>query len=408
MLNDEPETRSRIDSYQVTRSVSEGESVRWLQSSSAMITVQELPDVRHPCELRHLWHSLWKRTPRATFRQAPEFIEQQSISAEQRWRMLLVSAWNRPIGIMPFIEHTERRSLGAVRILSASRSAWGHCPGPVGPHTSTTMNAAVRHLIDQDDSWDALELPEVVAASKVPHRIFNLLNSSGLTAFQQTDRQLNGFELPTTWSQFWASRDSVSRSRWRELDLLSHGGVIQLVRFRPNGAQSGETDRDWSFLNMATPLVRQQRDESLIQQADARLTELQELHASAVDEGCADIVVLLLDSAPIAYAYNVHCRSRVETLHMLADPNVSGAADLLIGHMLQDEIARGDSWHVFLPTSTAGVAADWPMWQGTQLRETLVTHYRRDDTRSRLLRWLDGSQPIRSRYLIASTPNTSL
>ena len=360
-----------------------------MRSITVMITVQELHDVRHPRELRHMWHSLWKRTPRATFRQTPEFLEQQPISVAQRWRMLLVSAWNRPIGVVPFVERTERRSLGAVRVLSASQSAWGLFPGPVGPHSATTLNAAVRHLVDRDDSWDAIELPEVVAANKSPHRIFNSLNASGLTAFRRTDRQLQGVEFPTSWSQFWASRDSASRSRWRELDQLSHGGVIQMIRFRPNGAQSGETDRDWSFLKMAASLIGQQRDESQVRQAQARFNELLAMHAASVDEGCADIVVLLLDSVPIAYAYNVHCRSRVETLHLLAAPNISGAADLLIGHMLQDEIARGDSWHVFLPTSTTGVAIDWPMWQPAPLRETLVTHYRRADTRSRLLRWLD-------------------
>ena len=360
----------------------------------AMINVQELHDVRHPNELRHLWHSLWKRTPRATFRQTPEFIEQQSNAAEQRWKFLLVSAWNRPIGIVPFIERTQRRSLGPVRVLSVPESPWGFCPGPVGPHAATTMTAAIRHLVDQDESWDALELPEVVVESRAPHRIPKMLDASGLTAFRRSDRQLLGFELSTTWSQFWANRDSASRSRWRELDQLSHGGIIQLIRFRPEGVHTGETDRDWSFLRMASRLVGQQRDEVQIQQAQARMAELHEIHATTVDEGCADVVVLLIDSAPVAYAHNLRCGSRVETLQMLADPNIPGAADLLIGHMLRDEIARGDTWHVFLPTSTSSVTADWAMWQGMELRENLVTHYRRSNTRSRLLRWLDGSQPI--------------
>ena len=370
-------------------------AVRCLQPTLAMISVQELHDVRRPSELRHLWHSLWRRTPRATFRQSPEFLEQQPISVGQRWRMFLVSAWNRPIGIVPFIQRTDRRSLGEVSVLSASNSEWGLFPGPVGPHSATSLNAVVRHLVERDDSWDSLELPEVVAANKTPCRISNSINSCGLTAFRRTDRRLIGFELPNTWSQFWAGRDSASRSRWRELDQLSRGGVVQLVRFRPNGTQSGETDRDWSLLNMAGSLIRQQANESLVQQAQARFNRLHEMHGALVDEGCADIVVLLLDSMPIGFAYNIHCRMRVETLQMLVDPSVPGAADLLVAHMFQDEIARGDSWHVFLPTSVTGVVADWSMWQGATLRETLVTHYRRTDTRSRLLRWLDGGQPIR-------------
>ncbi len=36
---------------------------------------------------------------------------------------------------------------------------------------------------------------------------------------------------------------------------------------------------------------------------------------------------------------------------LLADPNIPHATDRLIGMMLRDEIARGDSWHLFLPNS---------------------------------------------------------
>lgn len=360
-----------------------------------MINVQELHGVRKPSELRHLWHSLWKRTPRATFRQSPEFLDQHSIPVGHHWRIFLVSAWNRPIGIVPFVHRTDQRSLGRVRVLAAAKSEWGLFPGPVGPHSATTLNAAIRYLIERDDSWDALELPEVVAENKTPFRVLSSINSGGLTAYRRTGRQLIGFELPSSWSQFWAVRDSASRSRWRELDQLSNGGVIQLIRFRPSGAQSGETDRDWSLLSMASSLIRQQGNDSQIMQAQTQFNWLHEMHASSVDEGCADIVVLLLDSIPIAWAYNVHSQSRVETLQMLVAPNIQGAADLLIAHMLQDEIKRGDLWHIFLPTSMTGVVADWSMWQGIPLRETLVTHYRRADTRSRLLSWFDRAQTLR-------------
>ena len=124
-------------------------------------------------------------------------------------------------------------------------------------------------------------------------------------------------------------------------------------------------------------------------QAQASLRRLRDLHPAAVDAGCADIAMLMIDSRLVAAAYNIRCHSCVETLHMLADPHVPDAADVLIGQMLRDEIARGDTSHLFLPNSTDSLAVDWSLWQGGELHETIVTHYRRASIRLRLLRWLD-------------------
>ncbi|HLQ45726.1 MAG TPA: GNAT family N-acetyltransferase [Planctomycetaceae bacterium] len=362
-----------------------------------MISVQELRDVACPSRLRHLWQELWHRTPRASFRQTPEFLKSQQTSADGRWRMLLVSAWSRPIGIVPLRERTIQRTLGTFRVLSLPESPWGFFPGCVGPHPTTALTAAVRHLAEQDPSWDVFELPAVVADGQKPQRIVGAFETSGLTPFQRTRRELCGVELPERASQFWANRDAASRHRWRELDLsLMRRDTVRFVRFRPRGAQFGDTDRDWTFLNLLNRVARRQPDADRVRQAQARIDLLRETHAAAVDAGSADVAILLIDSRPAAFAYNVHCRSRVESLLLLADPDVPHAADLLIGQMLQDEIARGDRWHTFLPSSTSDVAVDWRMWQCDRLYETTISHYRRPSVRSRLLRWWDGAQRVRT------------
>ncbi len=394
-----------------------------------MMTVHEAADVACPSQLRHLWHSLWSRTPRASFRQTPEFLE-ASLTAiceerhryssldpkivtewqgptcsernplqpmAERWRFLIVSAWQRPIGIMPLRERLVRRALGTFRVLSVPQSPWGSLPGSVGPHPATTLAAVARHLVEHDHSWDILELPEVVAQGVEPNRVPLVFESSGRPVFQRPCRELLGLELPATFSQFWANRDSAARQWWRELDALqSLRSSEKFVRFRPEGASCGDTLRDWGFLKQLDRIVDLQAGTSHGPLSQKMFECLQETHPLAVDAGAADVSVLFHDSRLTAFAYNFHCRSRVETALMLADPQAPQARERLIGLMLRDEIARGDAWHLFLPNSVPGAALDRRLWGPIELRETTVTHDRKTSLRSRFMHWLDGDRRITS------------
>lgn len=362
--------------------------------SSHLLSVQQLPDVTRPSQLRHVWHSLWSRTPRASFRQTPEFLEG---SQTDRWRFFVVSAWQRPIGIMPLCERLVRRAMGTFRVLSVPQSPWGRLPGPVGPHPATTLAAVVRHLFDNDDSWDILELPEVVADGVEPNRVPRVFKSSGRAVFQRPCHELWGVELPATFSQFWSTRDSAARQLWRELDARhSLRSVEKFVRFRPEGASCGDTLRDWNFLNQLERIVGLHAGTPHGALSRSMFERLRETHANAVDAGAADLSVLFNGSRMTAFAYNFHCRGRVETALLLADPYAPDAGDRLIGLMLRDEMARGDTWHVFLPNSMPGTAMNRRLWGPIALHETTVTQDRRDSIHSRFVRWLDGDQQITS------------
>lgn len=391
--------------------------------AAPMVSVHEAVDVTRPCQLRHLWHSLWSRTPRASFRQTPEFLEasftdkpneprstrrpdSQLIAdwqgpsnsnlrhrnsdnrLDHRWRFLIVSAWQRPIGIVPLREQTIRRAFGGSRVLSMAESLWGFCPGPVGPHPATTLTAAVRYLLEEDCSWDTLELPEITATGAEPTLVVQALDLHRV-AVSRTERPLFGLELPATFGQFWADRDAAARQRWRDLETQrSRRRNEQFIRFRPAGVFHGDTDREWEFLEQLEQVVRLQDGSPHAARSRDLFERLRDTHAHAVDAGSADIALWLHDSRPAALAYNFYCRSRVETALLLADPNIPHATDRLIGLMLRDEIARGDSWHLFLPNSVQGTAMDHRLWRTTELREFAVTHDRRATIRSRLQRWL--------------------
>lgn len=363
--------------------------------SSHLLSVHEAVGVTRPTQLRHLWHSLWLRTPRASFRQTPEFLEASFSSAQpagDRWRLLIVSAWQRPVGIVPLREHTIRRAFGTVRVLSAPESPWGDCPGPVGPHPATTLTAAVRHLLEQDDSWDLLELPEVVANGVEPTRVSQVLNSRRVVV-RRSQRELLGLELPATFGQFWADRDATARQHWRELEARrSIHRNEQFIRFRPGGAFHGDTDREWEFFRQLERVVRTQDRTPHASRSRERFERLRNMHALAVDAGSADIALWLSDSRPAAFAYNFHCNSRVETALLLTDPKIPQATNRLIGMMLRDEIARGDSWHLFLPNSVFGTTVDRRLWQPTELQAMTVAHHRRETIRSRLQRWFEGGR----------------
>lgn len=371
------------------------------------MTVQEAAEGTHPCELRHVWHSLWSRTPRASFRQTPEFLEASlanRLSTErldpkltaERWRILIVSAWQRPIGIVPLRERTVRRTFGSFRVLSLPESPWGACPRPVGPHPATTLAAAVRHLVEHDDSWDMLEFPELVTTGAEPSHVPSALAAGRFTVRRSRQASL-GLELPATFGQFWADRDAAARQRWRELEARrSIRRDEQFVRFRPGGASHGDTERDWEFLDQLERVVRLQEGTPHAARSRELFEQLRETHPLAVDAGSADVAVWFSNAQPAAFAYNFHCRSRVETALLLADPSIPHATDRLLGMMLRDEILRGDAWHLFLPGSLQGTTVDHGLWRPIELHETIVTHDRRATIRSRLQRWLDGGRRITS------------
>lgn len=360
-----------------------------------MISVQELRDVTRPTQLRHVWQALWDRTPHASFRQTAEFLDNLTTPGGERLRVFQVSAWDRPIGLVPLHEYRARRLLREQTVLSFPESPWGGFPGPVGPHSATTMAALIRHLVDHDHSWDLLEFPEVVTDAQTPQRMARSLQVSGRQAYFQTRHTLHGIELPLSWSHFWNERNAQARGLWRTAEFgLARLSKVQFVRFRPDGSRVGDTNRDWSFLRHLDAVVQQQADGGLKTAAYQMLGRLCELHPHTVDAGCADVAVLFVDSQPVACAYNFHHDQRVETLQLLADPRRPQAADWLIGQMLRDEIHRGDRWHTFLPSGTVGTAIDWRMWQCNELHETVVSHDRHAPIGNRMLRWLSGSRPI--------------
>lgn len=370
---------------------------------SHLLEVREAVEVIRPNQLRHLWHSLWSRTPRASFRQTPEFLEAscsdpepaarlESRPGNDRWRFMIVSAWQRPIGIVPLREHFQRHTLGSKRTLAIPNSLWGGYPGLVGPHPATTLAAVVRHLVQQDDSWDILELPEVVAQGVDPTRVPCAMKSQRLV-IQKSHRELLGLELPASFGQFWADRDAAARQRWRELEARrSIRRDEQFIRFRPGGACHGETDRDWDFLDQLERVVRLQDRTPHAVRSRQLFEQLREMHAATVDAGSADVALWLCDSQPAAFAYNFHCRSRVETALLLADPKIPHATDRLIGMMLRDEIARGDSWHLFLPNSVLGTSVSPQLWRPAELQEVTMTHDRHATIRSRMTHWWNGGR----------------
>lgn len=302
---------------------------------------------------------------------------------QDRWRFLIVSAWERPIGIVPLQVQARRRVFGVERVLTFPRSPWGMCPGPVGPHPAAALTAAIRHLVEHDDSWDRLELPEATALGAIQAL------KAGQVLVRQTERTMLGWKLPATFSQFWADRDAAARQRWRELEARrSLHRNEQFVRFRPGGAIHGDTDREWDLWEQLEHVVECHTGTPQHSPGRQILARLRDLHALAVDAGCADIAVWLSDSRPAAFAYNFSCRSRVETVLLLADPCLPHATDRLLGLMLRDDILRGDLWHVLLPHSLLGTRVDRQLWAPLVLTETIIRYNRRQTMRSRLPAWL--------------------
>ena len=120
-----------------------------------MIHVEEIDDPEQLADRRLLWNALLPQTPGATFFQSLDWLEVycRHFAAAERLRALVVSADDRPVGILPLVVQTERTRLGQVRTLTYPLHDWGTFYGPIGPNPTATLMAGLRHVRRTPRDW---------------------------------------------------------------------------------------------------------------------------------------------------------------------------------------------------------------------------------------------------------------
>jgi CelD/BcsL family acetyltransferase involved in cellulose biosynthesis len=71
---------------------------------------------------------------------------------------------------------------------------------------------------------------------------------------------------------------------------------------------------------------------------------LRDAHEAAARAGAVDLHLLLLDGHPLSFAYNYHCRGRVDGLRAGYDASAArdGAGTLLLSRAIEECFRRGD------------------------------------------------------------------
>ena len=174
-----------------------------------MARVTEINSLEELAGRRLLWDLLLSQTREATFFQSLDWLLAywRHFGQQQRLRVLIVEAADRPIGILPLTVIPESTRLGTVRVLTYPLDGWGTFFGPIGPNPTATLVAGLRHVQSTPQDWDLVDLRWIDARGIDAGRTAAALRSADLPAAQKPWQEVAQIELAGDWHSYWHSRD---------------------------------------------------------------------------------------------------------------------------------------------------------------------------------------------------------
>lgn len=356
-----------------------------------MPSVEEINDIRDLAGYRLLWNSLLPQTGNATFFHSLDWLEVywRHFGGNQKLRTLIVSAADRPIGILPLVVRKEETRVGSVRTLTFPLHSWGTFYGPIGPHPTATLLAGLKHVRQTRRDWDLVDLRWVDKIGYDFGRTQRAMESAGFRPREQAYVRGAVVEMTGTWEEYWKGRTKKWRHNVRRLERrLAEQDEVTYVRYRPEGETFGDGDPRWDLYDACLEVARKSW-----QGASASGTTLchpavepflRDAHAVAAKTGALDLNLLLRAGSPVAFAYNYHYRGSVFGLRVGFDPDLSahGPGTVLQRMILEDGFHRGD--HLY----DMGVGSlDYKRnWQTSEVTSYRYTHFPRSVPRAQLLR----------------------
>ncbi len=322
---------------------------------------------------RETWNQLLAQTANASYFLSYDWLENywEHCRADQVLRVLIVETtnddWSQVSGILPLVVRREETRLGRVRVLTFPLHGWGTSYGPIGPDPSRTLDEACRYLSNKTPfSGDSKRsVPPCFLGAKRDYDLFDLRwlddrEGLGETASQAmrhagfANRRAVWFDayhvnLRDGWDAYWASRTTHWRTNVRSnLKKLAKMGPVEYVRYRPRGAEFGESDPRWDLYDTCVELAArgwqgQRTDGTTLSHPQVR-EYLRSAHEVAARFGAADINLLYVAGHPVAFAYNYAYRGHVYGMRAGYDPAFKsfGTGSALMFHMLMESCQRGD------------------------------------------------------------------
>jgi CelD/BcsL family acetyltransferase involved in cellulose biosynthesis len=339
-----------------------------------MFTVAEINFPAQLAELRHVWRSLWERTPQASFLQTREWLESYLFhdAMADDLRVLVVATKGRPVGIVPLMVKRVRSRFGTVRMLTYPLDDWGAGYGPIGANPAAALLGALQHIAHSPRDWDVIDLPAVMSPQGDPNQTEHAMRLSGLTAQAQAGAEaaVIDFDELLTGDQFGLRRQLQTTQR-----ELSQRGPWELIRHRPDGRGSNAEVLRCDLWREAAGLW--------MGHDDTEREFLRDCYESAAWTGRLDYSALKLHGRTIGSLLAVAGPEQVEPLAAAFAPEHAEAArDVLVGRLLIDGLERGDRRFVFGPRQVE-LAAEWCP---RKVQTTRWTHFAAFGARAQLLR----------------------
>ncbi len=380
-----------------------------------MTDVIEINDWEDLNQYRLLWNSLLPQTRGATFFQSFEWLETywRHFGDRQRLRVLIVSADERPIGILPLTVMPEDTRLGTIRLLTYPLDGWGTFFGPIGPNPTATLWTGLRHIAATPHDWDVADMRWIDADGIDAGRTGKAMRAAGMTSLEtpfvhsaqiELGGDSNGGGIRTNsdaaanWQAYWMSR----KSRWRQNMAraerrLAECGEVTYIRYRPDGSRYGDDDPRWDLYNACESIARRSwqgaADDGTTLSHESVRDYLRDAHETAAAAGGLDLNLLLLEGRPAAFAYNYHYCGSVYGLRMGFDAAVTteGSGNVLLRRMIEDSFGRGDRL-LDLGPGSLDVKRQWATRIQTSYHYPHYAPLKVKGQALRLKRWLVGAR----------------
>ena len=324
---------------------------RRLPPSCCMVEVQEINELEELAGYRLLWNSWLAGTPRATFCNTFDWLDNywRHFGKQQRLRVLLVRSAGAPIGILPLCVRAERHRIGSLRVLTYPLDGWGTWYGPIGADPATTMLAAVQHIRHNKRDWDLIDLPATLPPSRDASRVGRSLRIVGLLTRQAAYQTNSHVDFTGTWSEYLGGKSRKVRHEMRRVLRRFFGNSdIEYIRHRPAPARDGDGDPRWDLFAMCQQVALaswQATSKTGTTLTHERVRDfLRDAHAIAARNGMVDVNLLLVDGRPAAFAYNYQFHGRLTGLRIGYDASfgVGGLGTALMLRTIEDSFQRGD------------------------------------------------------------------
>jgi CelD/BcsL family acetyltransferase involved in cellulose biosynthesis len=315
-----------------------------------MIEVREINQIEGLCEFRIAWQALLARTPGASFFHSLEWLEcyWKHFAAGQQLRVLLVTESRQPVGIVPLVVRTESTRVGRLRMLTYPLQDWATFFGPIGPHPSASLVAALRHVRQTPRDWDVLDLRWVDVDRTDRGRTERAMAQTGFRPCGQKWDRTSLVELTENWQDYWQGREAKFRKNIDRLQRqMAEQGKVELVRYRPDPAY-GDVDPRWDLYDACVALAQRSWQGKRGDKTNLCHAEFsgffRDAHAAAARLGAADLSLLYFNDEPAAFMMNYHWQGAVYGLRRGFDPQFRHLRPGLVLQkiMLEDGLRRGD------------------------------------------------------------------